>query len=136
MTNSGEALVKRARELGLRMTEPRKIILQVLAEAQDHPDAVELHRRIEAVAPNINLSTTYRTLSLLAEHGLIERHNFSDGPMRIETASQHHDHFIDVESGEIIEFQSAELERLQENLARQYGYEIVAHKLEIKVRKL
>lgn len=137
MTQPLGNLAERARDLGLRMTVPRKAILAVLDESLDHPDVEEIHRRAAARAPGVNLATTYRTLALLSEQGLVEKHMFEDGRARFESApSEHHDHFIDIESGEIVEFHSAELEALQAALARAHGFEIVAHRLEIKVRKL
>lgn len=136
MTETAQTLTHRARALGLRMTGPRKVILEVLDQADDHPDVEEIHRRVALLSPGVNLATTYRTLGLLAEHGLVEKHNFADGRMRFETAAaEHHDHFIDVETGEIIEFHSEELEALQAAIAKKYGFDIVAHRLEIMVRK-
>lgn len=129
-------LNERLRGLGLRMTGPRRVILEVLQAADDHPDVEEIHRRVTAKAKGINLATVYRTLSLLAEHGLIERHSFTDGRARYEAPTQgHHDHFVDTETGEIIEFHSPEIERLQRELAEQHGLEIVSHRLEIFVRR-
>lgn len=111
--------------------------MRVLSESSDHPDAVELHRRAAAIDPGIAIATVYRTLNLLEERGILERHTFGDGPARFESAEQeHHDHLIDVESGDVIEFRSAEIERLQEEIARARGFEIVSHKLEIYVRPL
>lgn len=125
------------KEFGLRMTGPRRVIAQVLAESTDHPDAVELHRRVAAIDPGIAIATVYRTLRLLQDKGILERHTFADGRARFETADQeHHDHLINVETGDVIEFRSDEIERLQEEIARQHGFEIVSHKLEIYVKPL
>lgn len=125
------------KEHGLRLTRPRKVILQVLNGSVDHPDAAELHRRVTQVDPGIAIATVYRTLSLLEEKGLLERHVFSDGRARFESADQdHHDHLINVETGAVIEFRSDEIEQLQEEVARKRGFEIVSHKLEIYVRPL
>lgn len=125
------------REHGLRLTEPRKVILQVLSEATDHPDVVELHRRVTAIDPGIAIATVYRTVNLLQERGILEKHVFNDGRARFESAEQeHHDHLINVESGDVFEFRSDEIERLQEEIARRHGFEIVSHKLEIYVRPL
>mgnify|MGYP001416571466 CR=1 FL=1 len=122
---------------GLRLTSPRKIIMQVLSESDDHPDAVELHRRSTKIDPGIAIATVYRTLSLLQEKGILEKHTFGDGPARFESAEhEHHDHLIDIESGNVIEFRSDEIERLQEEIARKHGFEIVSHKLEIYVKPL
>lgn len=124
------------KEHGLRLTGPRKVIMQVLAESIGHPDAVELHRRASAIDPGIAIATIYRTLNLLREKGVLERHIFADGRGRFESAEQeHHDHLIDVDSGNVVEFRSDEIERLQEEIARRHGFEIVRHKLEIYVRK-
>lgn len=122
---------------GLRVTAPRRVIVQVLAKATDHPDVVELHRRVAAIDPTISLATVYRTVKLLKDKEILESHTFGDGRARYEAASQaHHDHLIDVENGTVVEFRSDEIERLQEEIARQHGYEIVSHKLEIFVRPL
>jgi Fur family ferric uptake transcriptional regulator len=120
----------------LRLTAARRVILQVLLGADDHPDATELHRRVTAIAPGVSLATVYRTLSVLEEKGALERHSFGDGAARFEPAQlQHHDHLIDVDTGQVIEFSSEEIERLQEEVARKHGFEIVSHKLEIYVRR-
>jgi len=125
------------KDYGLRLTSPRKIIMQVLSEADDHPDAVELHRRSSKIDPGISIATVYRTLNLLEEKGILEKHTFGDGPARFESAEQeHHDHLIDIETGDVVEFRSDEIERLQEEIARKHGFEIVNHKLEIYVRPL
>lgn len=111
--------------------------MQVLSDSSDHPDVVELHRRVTAIEPAISLATVYRTVNLLRDKGVLERHTFGDGRARYETAPrEHHDHLIDVETGDVIEFQSQEIERLQEEIARKLGFAIVSHKLEIYVRPL
>ncbi|MEH7828000.1 Fur family transcriptional regulator [Gemmobacter denitrificans] len=133
--NSETGLMQRCRDLGLRLTGPRRVILQVLAAADDHPDVEELHRRVVAIEPRINLATVYRTMNTLAEHGLIERLSFADGRARYEAAPQtHHDHFINIETGAVIEFRSDEIERLQQKIARDFGFDIVSHRLDIYVR--
>jgi Fur family ferric uptake transcriptional regulator len=125
------------RRWGLRLTAPREAILAELFSATDHPDAVELHRRVSAKNPRISLATVYRTLTLLRERGAIESHTFADGRARFEAAPrEHHDHLIDVETGAVIEFRSDEIERLQEVIARRYGFEIVSHELDIYVRPI
>ncbi|MFC5384409.1 Fur family transcriptional regulator [Aquamicrobium segne] len=135
MTFSDDDIVKLCKEHGLRLTGPRKVIMQVLAESEDHPDAVELHRRVTKISPGVALATVYRTLALLEEKGVLERHQFGDGRARFESADQeHHDHLINVETGDVIEFRSDEIERLQEEIARQHGFDIVSHKLEIYVK--
>ncbi|AMM86178.1 Fur family transcriptional regulator [Martelella sp. AD-3] len=123
-------------ENGLRLTKPRRVILQVLASMDDHPDAAELHRRVIEIDPGIALATVYRTLRLLEEKGILEKHRFGDGPARFESADHpHHDHLINIDTGEVIEFRSDEIERLQEEIAKKHGFSIVSHKLEIYVKR-
>ncbi|MBL3594425.1 transcriptional repressor [Rhodovulum sulfidophilum] len=130
-----ESLLDTCRRHGLRITGQRRVILEVLDASGDHPDVEELHRRVAAIEPGINIATVYRTMNKLAEKGLIERHMFEDGRLRYEPApEQHHDHFINLETGEVVEFRSDEIERLQEEIARKHGFEIVSHKLELYVR--
>ncbi|MBV0892581.1 transcriptional repressor [Paracoccus sp. Z118] len=133
--DDNRSLMDRCRELGLRLTRPRQVILRVLGASEDHPDVEELHRRVVAIEPGINIATVYRTMNILAEHGLIERHSFADGRTRYETAPEtHHDHFINVETGEVIEFHSEEIERMQQKIAREHGFDIVSHRFEIYVK--
>lgn len=106
--------------------------MQVLFESSDHPDVVELHRRVTTLEPTISLATVYRTVNLLREKGVLERHTFGDGRARYETTPrEHHDHFINVETGSVIEFQSEEIEQLQREVARRLGYRLVDHRLEL-----
>lgn len=136
-SGKGGALEQACRDHGLRMTGQRRTIITVLADAHDHPDAVELHRRAAAIDPGISLATVYRTLKLLQDKGILARHAFADGRARYETAEgAHHDHLIDIESGRVIEFQSPEIERLQDEIARKLGFKIVSHRLEIYARPL
>lgn len=124
------------RQAGLRMTQQRRLILRVLAEADDHPDAKGIFTRAFAHDPTLSLSTVYRTMKLLETKGAIERHAFEDGVSRYEHADQeHHDHLIDVESGAVIEFSSPEIEALQAKIAAELGYEIVRHRLELYGRR-
>ncbi|WP_300552747.1 Fur family transcriptional regulator [Maricaulis sp.] len=117
---------------GLRMTEQRRVIARVLSTSTDHPDAEELHRRAAAEDPRISLATVYRTVRLFEEAGIIERHDFRDGRSRYEeVGDDHHDHLIDLKSGEVIEFVNDEIERLQEAIARKLGYKLVDHRLEL-----
>ncbi len=119
-------------EKGLRMTEQRRVIARVLSEAEDHPDAEELHRRAAAIDSNISLATVYRTMKLFEDSGIIERHDFRDGRSRYEEATEdHHDHLINAKTGEVIEFTSEEIERLQVEIARKLGYRLVDHRLEL-----
>ena len=134
---SEKNIAKLCKEHGLRLTGPRKVILQIIGSMTDHPDVEELHRRATAIDPSIAIATVYRTVSLLKEKGILERHIFADGRSRYETAAgEHHDHLIDVETGDVVEFHSEEIERLQEEIARKHGYRIVSHKLEIYVTRL
>jgi Fur family transcriptional regulator, ferric uptake regulator len=124
------------RDAGVRVTRQRAALLAVLARAADHPDAVELHRRAEPEAPGLSLSTVYRTLAALEGQGVIRKHQFEGPSARFEHAdADHHDHMIDVDSGEVVEFCSDRIERLQAEIAAELGYEIVHHRLELYVRR-
>jgi Fur family ferric uptake transcriptional regulator len=117
---------------GMRMTEQRRVIARVLAAADDHPDVEELYRRCVKVDDRISISTVYRTVRLFEDAGIIERHDFREGRARYETSSEaHHDHLINLRNGEVIEFQSEEIERLQSEVARKLGYKLVDHRLEL-----
>ena len=117
---------------GLRMTEQRRIIARVLSASDDHPDAEELHRRANSLDASISLATVYRTVKLFEDSGIIERHDFRDGRARYEEIpDEHHDHLIDVKTGQVVEFQSEEIEKLQEEIARKLGYKLVDHRLEL-----
>ncbi|WP_421789500.1 Fur family transcriptional regulator [Hyphobacterium sp.] len=119
-------------EKGLRMTDQRRVIARVLSLAEDHPDAEELHRCASAEDDRISLATVYRTVRLFEEAGIIERHDFRDGRARYEEATDdHHDHLIDLRSGEVIEFVDEEIERLQDAVAKRLGYRLVDHRLEL-----
>jgi len=126
-------VIERAcRDKGLRMTGQRKIIAQILDNAADHPDVVELHRRAVEVDDRISLSTVYRTVKLFETEGILERLDFRDGRSRYEQAArEHHDHLINLETGDVIEFQSDEIEALQTEIARRLGYKVVYHRLEL-----
>lgn len=124
------------REAGVRMTQQRQVILRVLTETDDHPDANEIFQRSYAINSAISLSTVYRTMRLLEQHGAIHRHEFDDGRSRYEHSDrEHHDHIIDVDSGRVIEFRSDRIEKLQAEIAAELGYEIVRHRLELYCRK-
>jgi Fur family ferric uptake transcriptional regulator len=117
---------------GMRMTDQRRIIARVLGAAADHPDVEELHRRCAAIDERISMSTVYRTVKLFEDAGIIERHDFREGRARYEQMrEQHHDHLINLRTGEVIEFQSEEIERLQREVARRLGYRLVDHRLEL-----
>ena len=133
MSDGGnDAIIRRCEERGLRMTEQRRIVAQVLAEARDHPDVEELHSRASAIDPRISIATIYRTVKLFEESGILERHDFRDGRARYEDAERdHHDHLIDVQTGRVIEFVDEEIERLQQRIAARLGYRLVDHRLEL-----
>lgn len=117
---------------GMRMTDQRRVIAQVLEAAGDHPDVEELYRRASAVDPRISLSTVYRTVNLFEEAGLVTKHDFKDGRARFEPIpDEHHDHLIDIRSGKVIEFRNEEIEAIQEVIARKLGYRLVDHRLEL-----
>jgi Fur family transcriptional regulator, ferric uptake regulator len=117
---------------GMRMTEQRRVIARVLAGSADHPDVEELYRRCADIDKNISISTVYRTVKLFEDSGIIERHDFREGRARYEQIPDaHHDHLINLRTGEVIEFQSEEIERLQAEVARRLGYRLVDHRLEL-----
>ena len=119
-------------EKGLRITEQRRIIARVLSEAEDHPDVEALHARASAIDAGISIATVYRTVRLFEEAGILERHEFGDGRSRYEAASEtHHDHLIDVETGNVIEFVDEELELLQKRIAERLGFRLVDHRMEL-----
>jgi Fur family ferric uptake transcriptional regulator len=121
---------------GVRITRQRTAVLRVLAEADDHPDANELHRRAYAIDKSVSLATVYRTLGILEQRGVVHRHVFEGAPARFETTDMpHHDHIIDIETGRIIEFRSEKIEKLQAEIASELGYELVRHRLELYCRK-
>ncbi len=127
-----DRLEKVCAKKGMRMTEQRRVIARVLSVASDHPDVEEIYRRASAVDSNISIATVYRTVRLFEEAGIIERHDFQDGRARYEEVSeQHHDHLIDMRSGRVIEFVNEEIERLQERVARELGYRLIDHRLEL-----
>ena len=119
-------------EKGMRMTDQRRVVARVLSQAHDHPDVEELYRRSQKVDPHISIATVYRTVRLFEEAGIIERHDFRDGRSRYEEAPDvHHDHLIDMKTGQVIEFADAEIEALQAAIARRLGYKLVDHRLEL-----
>jgi Fur family ferric uptake transcriptional regulator len=119
-------------ERGLRMTGQRRTIARVLTASADHPNVEEVYRRANRVDPRISLSTVYRTLKLFETKGILERHDFGAGRRRYEQVPrQHHDHLIDVKTGRVIEFRNEEIEKLQERVARDLGFELIGHKLEL-----
>ena len=126
------SLEKRCIDKGMRMTEQRRVIAGVLEEAIDHPDTEELYNRASKIDPKISISTVYRTVALFEDAGIIDRHDFKDGRARYEPAPErHHDHLIDMKSGQVIEFRNEEIEALQEAIADKLGYRLVDHRLEL-----
>ncbi len=131
------ALEKKCIDSGLKMTEQRRVIARVLSDSSDHPDVELLHKRAHKVDPNISIATVYRTVKLFEESGIIERHDFGDGRARYEEMpNTHHDHLINVQTGEVVEFSNEEIEKLQERIARDLGYELVDHRLELFCKPL
>ena len=117
---------------GVKLTDQRKIIAKIMSEAQDHPDVNELYIRVSKIDPKISIATVYRTVKLFEEAGIVTKHDFKGGKARYEEVSEgHHDHLIDVNTGEIIEFVDEEIEELQKKVAEKYGYNLVDHKLEL-----
>lgn len=132
MTELSKTLEELCAEKGMRMTDQRRVIARILQESDDHPDVEELYRRSSKVDPRISISTVYRTVKLFEDEGIIERHDFRDGRSRYETVpEEHHDHMIDLNTGNVIEFRSAEIEALQERIAREHGFRLVGHRLEL-----
>ena len=117
---------------GVKLTEQRKIIAKVMSDSNDHPDVDELYTRVSKIDSKISIATVYRTVKLLKESGIVTKHDFKGGKARYEELNEsHHDHLIDVKTGEIIEFVDDEIEKLQKKVAEKYGYELVDHKLEL-----
>ena len=117
---------------GVKLTEQRKIIAKVMSESSDHPDVDELYNRVSKIDPKISIATVYRTVKLFEESGILTKHEFKGGKARYEELNEgHHDHLIDVKSGEIIEFVDEEIEKLQKKVAEKHGYTLVDHKLEL-----
>ena len=125
-------ILKLCHEKGLKITGQRRVIARVLGDSDDHPDVELVHRRATEIDPKISIATVYRTVRLFEENDILDRHDFGDGRARYEEVSEsHHDHLIDVESGEVIEFQNPEIEALQKQVAEKLGYKLVNHRLEL-----
>ena len=132
MADITQTLEELCAERGLRMTDQRRVIARILQSSSDHPDVEELYRRSSEVDSKISIATVYRTVKLFEDAGIIERHDFRAGRSRYETVpDEHHDHLIDLKSGQVIEFHSAEIEALQEKIAREHGFKLVDHRLEL-----
>lgn len=132
MTNLESACAR----AGLKMTGQRKTILKILEEAGDHPSVELVYERAKAADPSISMATVYRTLNLLDELGMVTRHDFKENFSRFEINLDHHHHLIDVESGEVVEFQNEEIEKMKQDIARKLGYELVECRLELYGRKI
>lgn len=129
---SSKTIIERCEASGLRMTDQRRVIADVLEQADDHPDVDELYKRASARDAGISIATVYRTVKLFEEAGILERHEFGDGRARYEDAKrEHHDHLIDLQSGAVLEFFDREIEILQEKIADRLGYELRGHRLEL-----
>ena len=127
-----ETIEQKCKKKGVKLTDQRKIIAKVMSNSQDHPDVNELYLRVSEIDSKISIATVYRTVKLFEEAGIITKHDFKGGKARYEEVNEgHHDHLIDVNSGEIIEFVDEEIEILQKKVAEKYGYDLVDHKLEL-----
>ena len=127
-----KSIIFRCEEQGLRMTDQRRTIATILDSVLDHPDVEELYRRINKVDTSISLATVYRTVKLFEELGILEKLEFGDGRARYEDADrEHHDHLINVQNGEVIEFIDSDIEKLQEKIAQELGFKLLGHKLEL-----
>ena len=122
----------KCKQKGVRLTDQRKLIAKVMSQSSDHPDVDELHKRISKIDEKVSIATVYRTVKLFEESGIIEKHDFKDGKARYEQSPDtHHDHLIDVNTGEIVEFVDEEIEKLQNKVAEKLGYKLVDHRLEL-----
>ena len=127
-----ETIEQKCISKGVKLTDQRKIIAKIMGDSQDHPDVDELYKRASAIDKKISIATVYRTVKLFEESGILAKHDFKGGKARYEELSEsHHDHLIDVKTGEIIEFVDEEIEKLQKKVAEKYGYTLVDHKLEL-----
>jgi len=128
-------LEKLCEKKGLKMTDQRRIIARVISNAEDHPDVETVYRRATEIDPRISIATVYRSLKLFEDANILVRHDFGEGRARYEETGEHHEHLIDIESGEVIEFVDAELEALKERVAARLGYDLIDHRLELYGRK-
>ena len=127
-----DSIEQKCLDKGVKLTDQRKIIAKIMSESSDHPDVDELYKRASKIDSRISIATVYRTVKLFEESGILAKHEFKGGKARYEKFNEsHHDHLIDVKTGEIIEFVDDEIEKLQKKVAEKYGYELVDHKLEL-----
>jgi len=132
MTETTSSIEGLCLKKGMRMTDQRRVIARVLSDAEDHPDVEEVYRRSTAIDSGISIATVYRTVRLFEDAGILERHDFRDGRSRYETVSEeHHDHLINLDTGEVLEFHSDEVEELQEKIAEKLGFRLVDHRMEL-----
>ena len=129
-------LLKKCQNRGLKLTSQREVVISILENSEDHPDVDELFKRATEIDKSVSIATVYRTVKLLEDANFIEKHEFGDGKARYEESGEHHEHLIDVETGEVIEFIDNELEELKEKIALKMGYELVDHRLELFGKKL
>lgn len=129
-------LEARCAEAGLKMTGQRRVILKVLGEAEDHPSVEDVYDRAKKIDKSVSIATVYRTLGMLDELDIVTRHEFQEGYARYEVNDEHHHHLVDLETGAVIEFQNEELEKLKEKIAKDLGYELIDHRLELYGKKL
>jgi len=131
------SIEKKCKDKNVRLTDQRRIIAEVMSNSNDHPDVDELHKRVNKIDKKISIATVYRTVKLFEESGIVEKHDFKGGKARYEAApEEHHDHLIDINSGEIIEFVDEDIEILQNKVAKKLGYKLVDHKLELYGSKI
>ena len=127
-----DSIEQKCLDKGVKLTDQRKIIAKIMSESSDHPDVDELYKRVSKIDSRISIATVYRTVKLFEESGILAKHEFKGGKARYEKLNEsHHDHLIDVKTGEIIEFVDDEIEKLQKKVAEKYGYELIDHKLEL-----
>ena len=127
-----DSIEQKCLDKGVKLTDQRKIIAKIMSESSDHPDVDELYKRVSKIDSKISIATVYRTVKLFEESGILAKHEFKGGKARYEKLNEsHHDHLIDVKSGEIIEFVDQEIEKLQKKVAEKYGYDLVDHRLEL-----
>jgi len=133
----GSDIENKCVEKGVRLTDQRKLIAKVMSESEDHPDVDDLHKRVNKLDAKISIATVYRTVKLFEESGIVEKHGFKGSKARYEQAPEvHHDHLIDINTGEITEFVNEEIEKLQKQIAEKLGYKLVDHRLELYGSKI
>ena len=129
-------LLKKCNQKGLRITNQRELVISIIENSTDHPDVDELYKRASIKDKSVSIATVYRTVKLLEDAKVIDRHEFGDGKARYEETRKHHEHLIDVETGEVIEFINEDLEKLKKEIAKKMGYTLVDHKLELFGKKI